>query len=52
MVYYFRQPNSKVEYYEFYSNNYSLDKTSEKLEATSEDYKLMVWAIKYYNNVK
>lgn len=51
MIYYFRQPDNKIEYYEFYKNT-SLTRVGEVLLDTSDDYKLMVWAVKYYNNVK
>ena len=52
MIYYFRQPDNKVEFYELYENSLLLVKANERLLTTFNDYRSVVWSVKYYNNVK
>lgn len=48
MIYYFRQPDKKVEFYELYFNSI-LSRVGERLLTTFNDYRSVVWAVKYYN---
>jgi hypothetical protein len=50
MIYYFRQPNPKVESYEVYQNT-SLTKVGELLLDTVEKYELAIWSVKFLNSL-